>query len=239
MNIIILIKLLFAHLFSDFILQSNRLCQGKRKDGHIKWAYLIPHSLTHAVMAYLLVAQWYKWIVPAIIFSTHLIIDYIKSKYQKDNIKTFLTDQIFHIVVIFALWLYLCDSNTILKWIWCNLSNINLWYVITAYLLILKPTSILLCLFIKKWTQDENNLQSLPNAGKWIGYLERILILTFILTKNIEGVGFLLAAKSIFRFGELNKAKDIKTTEYVLIGTFSSFTIAILVGVITTKLMQL
>lgn len=73
-------------------------------------------------------------------------------------------------------------------------------------------------------------MKGLPNAGKWIGYLERILILTFIFTDSIEGVGFLLAAKSVFRFGELNRAKDIKTTEYVLIGTFTSFTIAILLG---------
>ena len=72
--------------------------------------------------------------------------------------------------------------------------------------------------------------QGLPNAGKWIGYLERILVLTFIFTGNIEGIGFLLAAKSVFRFGELNRAKDIRTTEYVLIGTFTSFAIAILAG---------
>ena len=72
--------------------------------------------------------------------------------------------------------------------------------------------------------------KGLPNAGKWIGYLERILILTFIFTNTIEGIGFLLAAKSVFRFGELNRAKDIKITEYVLIGTFASFTIAILIG---------
>ena len=70
----------------------------------------------------------------------------------------------------------------------------------------------------------------MPNAGKWIGYLERVLILTFIFTDNIDGIGFLLAAKSIFRFGELNRTKDIKVTEYVLIGTFVSFTIAIIVG---------
>ena len=43
-------------------------------------------------------------------------------------------------------------------------------------------------------------------------------------------IGFLLAAKSIFRFGELSKAQEIKTTEYVLIGTLASFTIAILIG---------
>ncbi len=80
------------------------------------------------------------------------------------------------------------------------------------------------------WVPNIPSLQGLPNAGKWIGYLERILILIFIFTNNIEGVGFLLAAKSIFRFGELNKSRDIKVTEYVLIGTFLSFTIAIITG---------
>lgn len=54
--------------------------------------------------------------------------------------------------------------------------------------------------------------QSLPNAGQWIGYIERIMILTFVLVGSFEGVGFLLAAKSVFRFGELNKAKENRTT---------------------------
>lgn len=76
-------------------------------------------------------------------------------------------------------------------------------------------------------------------VSKTLKYLERILILTFIFTGNIEGVGFLLAAKSVFRFGELNRAKDIKTTEYVLIGTFTSFTIAIMLGFGVDWLMEL
>ena len=106
------------------------------------------------------------------------------------------------------------------------------WLIITAYISVLAPTSILIKSFIdfEKWMPSDASSQGLPNAGKWIGYLERILILTFIFTDNIEGIGFLLAAKSVFRFGELNKAKDIKITEYVLIGTFASFTIAILIG---------
>ena len=85
-------------------------------------------------------------------------------------------------------------------------------------------------LLLNRWDLTALTSLGLPHAGKWIGYLERILILTFILTGNLEGVGFLLAAKSVFRFGDLNKAKDIKITEYVMIGTLISFTIAILVG---------
>ena len=38
----------------------------------------------------------------------------------------------------------------------------------------------------------------------------------------MDGIGFLLAAKSVFRFGELTKPSEVKITEYVMIGTLSS-----------------
>jgi hypothetical protein len=47
-----------------------------------------------------------------------------------------------------------------------------------------------------------------------------------------DAIGFLLAAKSIFRFGDLKEAKDRKLTEYVLIGTLLSFGIALLIGLL-------
>ncbi len=238
MNIIVLVKLLFAHLLSDFILQTKQMCRGKKKEGWIKCRYQIFHGLIHAVMTYLFIAQWNNWLIPIIIFITHLSMDFLKSTYLKDQLQTFIIDQLFHVSVIFILWLFLYNNNGFLwEWISNNWGNVHLWCIVTAYLLILKPTSIFLNLFIKRWTPEENRTQSLPNAGKWIGYLERILILTFILTGNMEGVGFLLATKSIFRFGELNKAKDIKITEYVLIGTFASFTIAILIGFVILQIL--
>ena len=88
------------------------------------------------------------------------------------------------------------------------------WAILTVYLLILKPTSLLLALFTRQWRELGMNSTSLQNAGQWIGYLERCLILTFILVGFNEAIGFLLAAKSIFRFGELSKGQEIKTTEY-------------------------
>ena len=163
---------------------------------------------------------------------SHTLMDYIKVEYLKKDVASFLIDQLVHIAVIVVLWLSLFEQGKVfcqefLKIEWNNLTT---WTVVTAYLLMLKPASVFLSLFIKQWTPSATADKSLPNAGKWIGYFERILILTFILTGNAEGIGFLLAAKSIFRFGELNKAQEIKTTEYVLIGTLASFTIAILAG---------
>ena len=70
----------------------------------------------------------------------------------------------------------------------------------------------------------------LPNAGTLIGYLERVLILTFILIDQFAAIGFLLAAKSIMRFGSASGSNHRKLTEYVIVGTLSSFTIAIFIG---------
>lgn len=78
---------------------------------------------------------------------------------------------------------------------------------------------------------------SLQSAGKYIGILERIFVFTFVVTDNWEGIGFLLAAKSVFRFGDLKESKERELTEYILIGTLLSFGIATAVGmlVLNTK----
>jgi hypothetical protein len=64
--------------------------------------------------------------------------------------------------------------------------------------------------------------EGLPSAGFHIGMLERLLVVAFVLLDLPSGVGFLLAAKSIFRFGDLQRAESRQLTEYVLIGTLLS-----------------
>ena len=232
-NLIILVKLLCAHFCSDFVLQTDKIYKGKSIEGYKGILYHVLHSLIHAVITYLFVADWTNWMIPLAIFVTHFFIDFVKYKYCKPGVGTFLTDQAAHILIILILWItmYGLDSNLYERF--TSMDAMTVWTVITAYLLVLQPSSILLGLFLKQWTPESGQSYSLPKAGQWIGYLERVLILTFIFINSLEGVGFLLAAKSVFRFGELNKAKEIKTTEYVLIGTMSSFAVAILVGVAT------
>jgi len=45
-------------------------------------------------------------------------------------------------------------------------------------------------------------------------------------------VGFLVAAKSILRFGELSNEDNRRLTEYIIIGTFMSFAYAVVVSLI-------
>lgn len=232
MNTIILIKLIAAHLTGDFLLQSDRMCIDKfSNNSKAKYKALVLHALVQAALAYIFVAQWNCWIVPVVIGVSHFAIDLVKTMSKRTDLISFVWDQLAHLCIIIGLW-WLEFARLSQLDMADEIFSTNFWLIATAYIAVLAPTSILIKFFIEfeKWMPSEASSPGLPNAGKWIGYLERILILTFIFTDNIEGIGFLLAAKSVFRFGELNKAKDIKITEYVLIGTFASFTIAILIG---------
>lgn len=233
MNMLILIKLIAAHLIGDFFLQTDTICTGKNSRGIRRLAYLAIHSGINAALAYLLAAKWDWWQIPVVVFITHYIIDFIKSSINSTSTWVFLIDQLAHITVICLLWAWITDSCICLSGDW--MSDSRIWAVAVCYLLALKPSSILLGTFIARWTPKENEKNSLPNAGAWIGYLERVLILTFMLVGCMEGIGFLLAAKSVFRFGELTKPREVKITEYVMIGTLSSFTIAIILGAIASR----
>ena len=216
MNTIILIKLIAAHLTGDFLFQSDRMCTDKfSNDTTAKYKALILHAFIQAVLAYVFVAQWNCWIIPVVIGVSHFIIDYVKSMSKRNDLISLAWDQLAHFCVITGLWWFAFARLPQLDMA-CEILSTNFWLIITAYIAVLAPTSILIKSFIEfeKWMPSDASSQGLPNAGKWIGYLERILILTFIFTDNIDGIGFLLAAKSVFRFGELSKARDIKITEY-------------------------
>lgn len=64
----------------------------------------------------------------------------------------------------------------------------------------------------------------LEQAGRWIGYLERLMIVTMILANAHNGVGFVFAGKAIARF------QSREQTEYYLLGTFASFAWAVVLG---------
>lgn len=231
---IILIRLIAAHLAGDFIFQSNEMSKQKY-EGPLpdKLRVLTLHSLIQALLTYIFIGQWSNWILPAVIFVSHFIIDTIKVETKKKGFISLITDQAAHYFVLFLIWwlMYIRHGVIAVNFADSYIAS-SVWVIITAYIAVLSPASVLIKSFMdyEKWIPSGTSNTGMPNAGKWIGYLERILILTFIFTDNIEGVGFLLAAKSVFRFGDLKDSEDVNLTEYILIGTFLSFTIAILIG---------
>ena len=76
----------------------------------------------------------------------------------------------------------------------------------------------------------------LRDGGRQIGLLERGLIFLLVLANQPIGIGFLIAAKSILRYGTANR--DQRSAEYVIIGTLASFGWAIAVALATQSLLS-
>jgi len=236
---IVFIKLLLAHLLGDFIWQPNSWVAHKEIKKY-KSVYLYFHILLHGILAAILVGEIQFIPYAVLVAVTHGIIDLIKLNFQKQKTKRtwFIVDQIAHVLVLILVVL-LYQGETI-NFLWFD--N-QFWVLLTGVLLLTKPTSIFIKTVISIWhpeSQDSNLDNSLSKAGNYIGILERLFVFCFILTGHFEAIGFLLAAKSVFRFGDLKEAKDRKLTEYVMIGTLISFGTAILTGLmVQTLILQL
>jgi hypothetical protein len=91
--------------------------------------------------------------------------------------------------------------------------------------------------FLQVMHSDLTRLKpGLPNAGKYIGWVERVLILTFIVGGYEQGVGFLLAAKAVVRYPEIKEDTHGHFAEYFLVGTLTSVGLALAAGIAANHL---
>jgi hypothetical protein len=230
---IIIVKILLAHLLGDFIFQPTKWVQ--HKETHkLKSKYLYLHSLFHGILAALLVFEKQFILYAIVLLISHGIIDALKLHFQTEKTKRgwFIADQIGHFISIVIIGIVYQNIS-----IDFSLINSNYWLIIVGIVFLTKPSSILIRTLISIWEpENKTDDASLQNAGNYIGILERLFVFCFILINQFSAIGFLLAAKSIFRFGDLTEAKDRKLTEYVLIGTMLSFGLAIAIGLVTKYL---
>lgn len=224
---IILLKLFFAHLLSDFFLQPLSWVKDKEQL-KIKSIKLIYHVLLTTLFAWIFSGSF---ITAVFIGICHYGIDLWKVYAKDKSIKTFLVDQIFHFIILIISWLYLIDAFAQFKLLAIEvMTDFKVWAILTSYLFCSFPLGIIIGVATQHWRNqvELNKAESLNEAGKWIGLFERMLTLTFVLNNQYEAIGFLIAAKALLRF----KDSDLKLTEYVLIGTLISFTVTILVGML-------
>lgn len=216
------IKFILAHLAGDFLFQPDKWIKHKKK-GKYKSKYLYWHILIHTVLLLITLQfnfNYWKGIILVII--SHYIIDLLKLCLDKkvNSRILFFTDQILHFIVIAGVVHYYNPFNVNLS----SVYTIESLLIITFVLITTYVSSVVIKILISKWKINDES----PNqAGKYIGMLERLFIFSFIILDYWEGIGFLLAAKSVFRFGDLSKAEDRSLTEYILIGTLLSFGIAV------------
>lgn len=227
----ILIKLILAHLLGDFFLQPASWVKEKEQK-KLKSPKLYLHVLLHMALLFLLLWDVSQWPLILSIGLSHFIIDALKLTFQKKKTKRllFFLDQLFHILAIVGLyWVFVAKDFAL-----DTLITDHTLLLLTCMLFLTLPVSIIMKTIFLKWNISkltEGN-ESLKDAGKYIGILERVLVFVFVILNHWEAVGFLITAKSVFRFGDLKESKERKLTEYILIGTLISFGIAILVGLL-------
>ncbi len=230
---ILLIKLLLAHCIGDFFLQPESWVKEKEQK-KLKSPKLYLHVCIHMLVTAFILWDISLWPILLIIGSSHFIIDATKLYIQKENTKRYLffIDQLLHIIVMVICYFSFSENTLEIDHI---ITESNL-ILLVCLLFLTIPVSIFMKIIFAKWNIEEltKDNQSLEDAGKYIGILERVLVFIFIIFNHWEAVGFLITAKSVFRFGDLKESKHRKLTEYILIGTLISFGIAIITGIIYT-----
>ena len=223
-------KLLLAHLIADFLLQTNRWVIHKETN-KVKSSYLYFHVLLHFMVTMLLLWDLSYWKMVLLIAISHYVIDlaklYATPLFRLKSIPFFL-DQLLHLIVLYA-----CAYHTNFLEHTLSLFHTMDWALVTAIVFVSFPSAIIMGKLLEAMSDKiELDHKSLPNAGKYIGIIERLFVLLFIILGRWEAIGLLIGAKSVFRFNDLKESNNRKLTEYILIGTLLSFGLAIITGII-------
>ncbi|QSD36944.1 DUF3307 domain-containing protein [Pectobacterium brasiliense] len=86
---------------------------------------------------------------------------------------------------------------------------------------------------------DVSKIFSTNNAGKWIGYIERIMIFIFYISGQFTAIAAVMAIKTAFRFNDLKDDNDSQRSEYIMLGTFFSLFITIISSVCIKHFMNI
>jgi hypothetical protein len=226
-----LVLQLIAHLLADFIVQPGESVKEKNPKGFKKLS-LLSHSLILLLLSWFFSFQWNFFLASLAITLFHNIIEGVITilvKKNKLNAPAFFIQQLIHVSIIFVVVTIFAKQYPFNPVIQFSVGTKTL-LAAAAYLFCTRPANIFIKEILKAYKINipkEGNLE-IPNAGKLIGNVERILTLTLILNNQYEAVGFIIAAKSILRFRD----SDTSKTEYLLIGTLLSFGFAILIGIL-------
>ncbi len=232
--------LLMAHFLADFAFQTTKLAQKKLND----FKYLIFHALIYAGTFLITIFPFVKFsraiFVYSIIVSSHFFIDWIRrivdKKFCSKSVMfaTFIVDQILHVLIVTILYyVFALSSKTTALYghvqQWSHFNSLVIYSLI--FVIIWDPAAV----FIKKlfcYVIEGNNCihdESDPQIGRIIGKLERLIISVLVLCNQFGAIGFVLTAKSIARYKQL---EDRNFAEKYLVGTLTSALIAFITTIV-------
>jgi Protein of unknown function (DUF3307) len=238
-----LIALVFAHLIADFVLQTGWMAANKRN----------PVALTAHVAVVLVTAIACTGVLHPALFAlaaVHMALDAAKAWSPWKGLGPFLADQVLHLATIVLVVLWVPDLWA--QGLWGAVPaedgwTASLWpgdgaepilpavfVALGGFILATRAGGFAIGLYMEPWSASSP--VGLPSGGRAIGNLERGLIFLLVLTGMPESIGFLIAAKSVLRFGAVGD--DRAVSEYVIIGTLVSFGCAIAVSFGTVWALQ-
>jgi hypothetical protein len=222
-----------GHLLGDFVLQTERMV---REKGRLRM--LLAHAAVVGVATYILAGVWEAWWLVLGIVVLHALTDWVKSRTDSRSMAVFWIDQAAHFAVLLgAAWLaprlgfgsswwmttfgsgpvtvVLVFTVGLVTTVWVGAVVVGL--AVGPFLPVVRQTG-------EQPDALSPRDRGLAKGGRLIGLLERGLIFFLVFIGRPEAVAFLVAAKSVFRFGELKDPQNRVEAEYILIGTLMSFT---------------
>lgn len=248
-----ILALYLGHLLTDFVFQSERLVAQKRRG---KFSAYGLHGLIHflstaAIAGFVLRGSFFALRTYAVIVALtiiHLLIDLGKmrlaTRYPScDGARAYLADQFLHfLTIVIAAWLLLPavpfrELSALFQDARAIPNRFLVVPVIYAAVIfgggyLIRSLVSALAAGVKSHSPDKSSEQ-LQNAGLYIGWLERFLVITALLVQSPATVGLILTAKSIARYPEF---KSERFAEYFLIGTLLSISMAVIGGALLAKL---
>lgn len=255
------IALLFAHTLADFVFQTNWMVENKRNPlalglhGAIVYiTALVATGSAHPMLLALALVHMGIDVGKLILAAR-----WTSSK----GFAPFMIDQALHLVSLVALTLWMPDlwaqglwapgaivtgddSGVLGTGLWSSETPLPvsqlpaLMVLVTGLVLSTRAGGFAVGLLMEPFSPHLGKGdagKSLPGAGRVIGHLERGLIFALVLFGQAQGVGLLIAAKSILRFGAVKD--DRRLSEYVIIGTLASFGWALIVAFATLHALAL
>lgn len=243
------ILFLLAHILGDFYLQTKGMAEKKEKS--IKWVLL--HCLCYwgiMLLVGLPIISFEIVLTMTVASIVHFVIDTAKYSYlsvmTKKKKKTqviernvFFVDQILHILslTVITYWIVIKDvvlrEFNIIKEFFntVDISEVMTISWILALLAIHKPANIAIQKLLMLYKpENKEDIKKDNNAGRFIGTIERVIMLIFLSIGQYSAIGLVLTAKSIARYDRISKEKDF--AEYYLLGTLISTVIVIVVSFI-------
>lgn len=223
--------LLLAHALANFMLQGKGISERKL------WpATFALHGVLVLAAAALCLGSGTPWLFALV--GAYLVIDLVKAIFKRQmahraGLTVFLTGQGAHLLTltVLAIW----QPGLWAAGCWADIPALPALMALAAgFILTLRAGGIAIGLLMAPWA--DHSPKGLAGGGRAIGYLERGLIFMLILGGQPGGIGFLIAAKSVLRFGTVGD--DRAVSEYVIIGTLASFGWAILTSFLTVFLLN-